>query len=52
MAEAMGTVHTSGSRLLRRWWPVDLKLVFNQMAAQSRKWWIPPRSLTIITSQS
>jgi hypothetical protein len=38
MAEALGTVHTRGRRLLRRlWWPIGPKLVFVQMAAQVRE---------------
>jgi hypothetical protein len=33
-AEALGTVHMRGRRLLRgRWWSVSAKLVFDQMAA-------------------
>jgi hypothetical protein len=34
MAEALGTVHTSGRGLLPGWWwPAGSKLVFDQMAA-------------------
>jgi hypothetical protein len=34
MAEALGTVHTPWRGLLREWWwPVDPKLVFDQLAA-------------------
>jgi hypothetical protein len=35
MAEAVGTMHTRGSELLRgRWWPIEPELVSYQMAAQ------------------
>jgi hypothetical protein len=44
IAEALGTMNTRGKRLLRGWlWPVDPKLGFDQLAARSRKLWIPPR---------